>query len=185
MSHLMIAVSLLVFTGLDVVFVKFSDTPTAALVFAVLSYSILLILSGSAGAFVDQLESRANPPGPLMGSNPTAVLARLAVGVFIPLVFLLLLAYIQDLDDPLDPGEIAQLGSTFAVFWLLMSLALVGAVLGFLWPRKGALEAVLVGGLVVLSQSLLSWAKVDASREAIQMALYTWMVWVSVCPIGA
>ncbi len=61
----------------------------------------------------------------------------------------------------------------------------MGAVLGFLWPRKGALEAVLVGGLVVLSQSLLSWAKVDASREAIQMALYTWMVWVSVCPIGA
>ena len=49
---------------------------------------------------------------------------------------------------------------TFAVFWLLTALALVGAVLGFIWTRTGALEAVLVGGLVVTAQSLLSWAKV-------------------------
>ena len=61
----------------------------------------------------------------------------------------------------------------------------MGAVLGFLWPRTGALEAVLVGGSVVLAQSLLSWTKVDANREALQLTLYTWMVWVSVCLIGA
>ena len=185
MSHLMIAVALLVFAGLDVVFVKFSDTPSAALVFAVLAYLILLILSGSAGSFVDESENLANPPGPLLGPGLTAVLARISLSAFIPLLFLLLLAYVQDLDDPLQPSETIQLGSTFAVFWLLMSLALVGAVLGFLWPRTGAFEAVVVGGLVVLSQSLLSWAKVDASRDAIQLALYTWMVWVSICLIGA
>ena len=185
MSHLMIAVALLVFAGLDVVFVKFSDTPSAALVFAVLAYLILLILSGSAGSFVDESENLANPPGPLLGPGVTAILARIALSAFIPLLLLLLLAYVQDLDDPLHPSETVQLGSTFAVFWLLMSLALVGAVLGFLWPRTGALEAVVVGGLVVLSQSLLSWAKVDASRDAIQLALYTWMVWVSICLIGA
>ena len=185
MSHLIIAVSLLVFAGLGVVFVKFSETPDAALTFAVLSYLILLVLTGSAGSFMDGSENRANPPGPLLGPNLTAVLARLAVAAFIPLLMLLLLAYIQEIDDPLDPSETFQLGSTFAVFWLLMSLALVGAVLGFLWPRTGALEAVLVGGLVVLSQSLLSWAQVDASRDAIQMALHTWMVWVSICLIGA
>ena len=185
MSHLMIAVALLVFAGLDVVFVKFSDTPSAALVFAVLAYLILLILSGSAGGFVDESENLANPPGPLLGPGLTAVLARIALSAFIPLLLLLLLAYVQDLDDPLHPSETVQLGSTFAVFWLLMSLALVGAVLGFLWPRTGALEAVVVGGLVVLCQSLLSWAKVDASRDAIQLALYTWMVWVSICLIGA
>ena len=37
----------------------------------------------------------------------------------------------------------------------------------------------------MLAQSLLSWIKVDASRDALQLALYTWMVWVSICLIGA
>ena len=185
MRHLMIAVSLLAFAGLDLVFVRFSDSPSAALVFAVLAYLILLILTSTAGSFVDESENLPNPPRPLLGPGLTAVLARIAVAAFIPLVLLILLAYIPDLDDPLDPSETVQLGSTFAVFWLLMSLALVGAVLGFLWPRTGALEAVLVGGIVVLAQSLLSWVKVDASRDAIQLALYTWMVWVSICLIGA
>ena len=185
MRHLMIAVSLLAFAGLDVVFVRFSDSPSAALVFAVLSYFILLILSGSAGSFVDESKNVPNPPRPLLGSNLTAVLARIAVAAFIPLGLLLLLAYIPDLDDPLEPSETVQLGSTFAVFWLLMSLALLGVVLGFLRPRTGALEAVLLGGIVVLAQSLLSWFKVDASRDALQLALYTWMVWVTICLIGA
>jgi hypothetical protein len=68
---------------------------------------------------------------------------------------------------------------------LLISLALVGAVLGFLWPRTGELDTVVVGGLVVLAQSLLSWAKFDVSREDVQLALFTSMVWVSICLIGA
>ena len=185
MHHLMIAVALLVFAGLDLVFVRFSDTPAAALTFAVLAFLILLILSGSAGSFVDRLGDNTASLSRLSGPGRLGILSRVGLAALIPLVLLLFLAYIPDIDDPLDPSETVQLGSTFAVFWLLMSLALVGAVLGFLWPRTGALEAVLVGGIVVLAQSLLSWIKVDASREALQLAMYTWMVWVSVCLIGA
>ena len=55
MRHLMIAVALLAFAGLDVIFVEFSDTPSAALTFAVLAYLILLLLSGTAGSFGDGL----------------------------------------------------------------------------------------------------------------------------------
>ena len=61
----------------------------------------------------------------------------------------------------------------------------MGVVQGFLWPHIGVFQAEIVGGLVVLTQGLLSWAKVDAGREELQLALYTWMVWVSICLIGA
>ena len=185
MRHLMIAVALLAFAGLDVIFVEFSDTPAAALTFAVLAYLILLLLSGTAGSFGDKLSDYTVYIGPLMGPGRIGFLTKILMAALIPVLLLLVLAFIPDLDDPLDPSETVQLGSTFAVFWLLMSLALVGAVLGFIWPRTGALEAVLVGGLVVLAQSLISWAKVDASRDAVQLALHTWMVWVSICLIGA
>lgn len=185
MRHLMIAVALLAFAGLDVIFVEFSDTPSAALTFAVLAYLILLLLSGAAGSFGHYVNDYAAFVGPLMGPGRKWFLTKILMAALIPVVLLVVLAFIPDLDDPLDPSETVQLGSTFAVFWLLMSLALVGAVLGFIWPRTGALEAVLVGGLVVLAQSLISWAKVDASREAVQLALHTWMVWVSICLIGA
>ncbi len=189
MRHLIIAAALLAFAGLDVVFVEFSDTPTAALMFAVLSYLILLILSGAAGGYGEEPESIAAFPGqlrgPLGGPGSRIVLGRILLAALIPGVLLLLLAYIPDLDDPLDPSATVQLGSTFAVFWLLTSLALAGAALGFLFPRTGTLEAVLAGGTVVLAQSLLSWAKADAGRDAIQLALYTWMVWVTICLIGA
>ena len=60
MRHLIIAAALLAFAGLDVVFVEFSDTPTAALMFALLSFLILLILSGAAGGYSDQPDS-GNP----------------------------------------------------------------------------------------------------------------------------
>jgi len=187
--HLIIAAALLAFAGLDLVFVEFSDTPTAALMFALLSFIILLILSGAAGGYGEVPEDNAAFPGqvrgPLGGPGSGIVLVRILLAALIPVVLLLLLAYIPDLDDPLNPSATVQLGSTFAVFWLLMSLALAGAVLGFLFPRTGTLEAVLAGGAVVLAQSLLSWAKADAGREAIQLALYTWMVWVTICLIGA
>ena len=185
MRHVMIAVALLTFAGLDVIFVEFSDTPSAALTFAVLAYLILLLLSGTAGSFGDKLSDFAGFFGPVIASSRKVFLTKILMAALIPVVLLLVLAFIPDLDDPLDPSETVQLGSTFAVFWLLMSLALVGAVLGFIWPRTGALEAVLVGGFVVLAQSLISWAKADASRDAVQLALHTWMVWVSICLIGA
>ena len=189
MRHLIVGVALLAFAGLDVVFVEFSDTPSAALTFAVLSYLILLILSGAAGSIEDEPENYLaylhQLSRPFWAQGRWVFLGRIALAALIPIVLLLLLAYIPDLDNPLDPSATVQLGSTFAVFWLLMSLALVGAVLGFLYPRSGAMEAVLVGGTVVLAQGLLSWVKADASRDAIQLALYTWMVWVTICLIGA
>ena len=190
MRHLIIGSALLLFVALDVIFVEFSETPSAALVFSVLSYLILLLLSGAAGGFPQRSGFAATEGttvylGGLLGPLRGGTLGRVAIAALIPVALLLLLAFIPDLDDPLDPSETVQLGSTFAVFWLLMSLALVGVVLGFLWPKSGALDAVLVGGTVILAQSLLGWAKADASREALQLALYTYMVWVSICLIGA
>lgn len=173
---------------MDVVFVQFAETPSAALVFAVLCYFILLLLSGAAGSFPSGSGPQVSEDndvylGSLLGPLRGRTLGRVAAAALIPVVLLLLLAFIPDLDDPLDSSATVQLGSTLAVFWLLMSL--VGAVLGFLRPQSGALEAVLVGGAVILAQSLLSWTKADASKEALQLALYTYMVWVSICLIGA
>lgn len=188
MRHLIIGSALVVFVALDVVFVQFAETPSAALVFAVLCYFILLLLSGAAGSFPSGSGPQVSEDndvylGSLLGPLRGRTLGRVAAAALIPVVLLLLLAFIPDLDDPLDSSATVQLGSTLAVFWLLMSL--VGAVLGFLRPQSGALEAVLVGGAVILAQSLLSWTKADASKEALQLALYTYMVWVSICLIGA
>ena len=189
MRHLIIGSALLLFVALDVVFVEFSETPSAALVFAVLCYFSLLLLNGAAGSFSSGSVSQVSEANTVyVGSFPVwlrvGTICRVATAAVIP-VLLLLLAFIPDLDDPLDPSATVQVGSTLAVFWLLMSLGLVGAVLGFLWPKSGALDAVWVGGAVILAQSLLSWTKADASREALQIALYTYMVWVSICLIGA
>ena len=172
LRHLIIGSALLVFVALDVVFVEFSEPPSAALVSAVLCYFILLLLSGAAGGFssgsgAQDAEGNAVYFGSLLGPLRLGTLGRVTMAALIPVVLLLLLAFIPDLDDPLDPSATVQLGSTLAVFWLLMSLALVGTVLGFLWPKSGALDAVLVGGAVILAQSLLSWTKVDASRDAL------------------
>lgn len=181
----MIAVALLATVGLDLVFVSFSDAPAAALTFALLSYVIMLLLSGSASGYASEPWDYTTFLNPLVRHGLSGFLARVLLAYTVPMVLLLLIAFIPDLDDPLVPNDTVQLGSTFAVFWLLMSLALVSAVLGFLWPRTGPVQAVLVGGLVVMTQSLLSWAKADASRDSLQLALYTWMVWVSICLIGA
>ncbi len=67
----------------------------------------------------------------------------------------------------MDPCATVQLGSTMVVFWLFISLALVGVALGFLRPNNGALDAVPLGGAVIIAQSLLSWSKADASRDAL------------------
>ena len=185
MHHLMIAVALLATVGLDLIFVSFSDAPSAALTFALLSYVIMLLLSGSASGYASEPEDYTTFLNPLVRKGLSGFLARVVLAYTVPAALLLLIAFIPDLDDPLVPNDTVQLGSTFAVFWLLMSLALVSAVLGFLWPRTGPVQAVLVGGLVVMTQSLLSWAKADASRDSLLLALYTWMVWVSICLIGA
>jgi len=77
----------------------------------------------------------------MLGPGLKGFLTRIVLASVIPVVLLVALAYVPDLDDPLDPSQTVQLGSILAGFWLLMSLALVGAVLGFLWPRSGALDA--------------------------------------------
>ena len=185
MHHLLIAVALLSLVGLDLIFVSFSDTSSAALTFAVLSYVILLLLSVSAGTLVQQPEDSGASLGLLTEPGPLGFVVRVLLASLVPVVLLLVLAFMPEQGNPFGPSASVQLGSTFAVFWLLMSLALVGTILGFLWPRTGAGQAVVVGALVVLVQGLLSWARVDASRETIQFALYTWMVWVSLCLVGA
>ena len=185
MHHLLIAVALLAAVGLDLIFVTFSDEPSAALTFALLSYFIMLLLSGSAGSYVPDMPDYTTFLGPLVREGMQGFVSRLLLAYSVPAVLLLLVAFIPSLADPLTPSATVQLGSTLAVFWLLMSLGLVGVVQGFLWPHSGVFQAVIVGGLVVLTQGLLSWAKVDAGREELQLALYTWMVWVSICLIGA
>jgi hypothetical protein len=167
------------------IFISFSGDPSAALTFALLSYFIMLLLSGSAGSYVPDMEDYTAFLGPLVRHGVQGFVSRLLLAYSLPAVLLLLVAFIPDLDDPLAPNATVQLGSTFAVFWLLMSLGLVGVVQGFLWPHSGVFQAVIVGGLVVMTQGLLSWSKVDAGREDLQLALYTWMVWVSICLIGA
>jgi len=173
LHHLLIAVALLAAVGLNLIFISFSDEPSAALTFSLLSYFIMLLLQ----RLRRKLRARY---GKLHWVSRTFGPKRYP-GLCVPL----LVAFLPDLDDPLAPNATVQLGSTFAVFWLLMSLALVGVVQGFLWPHSGVFQAVIVGGLVVATQGLLSWAKVDASWQDLQLALYTWMVWVSVCLIGA
>jgi len=185
LHHLLIAVALLAAVGLDLIFITFSDEPSAALTFALLSYFIMLLLSGSAGSYVPDMPGYTTFFGPLVREGMQGFVSRLLLAYSVPAVLLLLVAFIPSLADPLTPSATVQLGSTLAVFWLLKSLGLVGVVQGFLWPHSGVFQAVIVGGLVVLTQGLLSWAKVDAGREELQLALYTWMVWVSICLIGA
>ena len=165
MHHLMLAIALLAFAALEVIFVKFSDTPEAALTFGAMSFLVLLLLSGSGGTFGCEPEDYTSVFGPVLGPGLKVFLTRIVLASAIPVVLLVALAYLPDLEDPLDPSETVYVGSTFAWFWLLMSLSLVGAVLGFLWLRTGALDAVVVGGLVVLALGLLSWTKFDASWE--------------------
>ena len=190
MRHLIIGSALLMFVALDVIFVQFSETPSAALVFAVLCYFILRLLSGAAGGMAtgtapQDSEGDTLCLGSLLGTLPVGTLGRVAAAALIPISLLLLLAFIPDLDAPMAPGATVQLGSTMVVFWLFISLSLVGALLGFLRPNNGALDAVPLGGAVIIAQSLLSWSKADASRDALQLALYTYIVWVSICLIGA
>ena len=185
MHHLLIAVALLAAVGLDLIFVTFSGEPSAALTFALLSYFIMLLLSGSAGSYVPDMQDYTTFLGPLVREGTRGFVSRLLLAYSVPAVLLLMVAFIPSLGDPLTPSATAHLGSTLAVFWLLMSLGLVGVVQGFLWPHSGVFQAVIVGGLVVLTQGLLSWAKVDAGLEELQLALYIWMVWVSICLIRA
>ena len=66
MHHLLIAVALLAAVGLNLIFISFSDEPSAALTFSLLSYFIMLLLSGSAGSYVPDMEDFTRFLGPLV-----------------------------------------------------------------------------------------------------------------------
>ena len=162
MRHLIIGSALLLFVALDVVFVEFSETPSAALVFAVLCYFILLLLSGAAGSFSSVSVSQVSEGnGVYVGNLPVRLrggtICRVATASVIPVLLLLLLAFIPDFDDPLDPSATVQLGSTLAIFWLLMSLGLVGAVLGFLRPSLTPRNA--VSASCATDRSICAWIR--------------------------
>jgi hypothetical protein len=181
----MIAVALVAVLGLDLVFIHYSGTTVAALTFAVLGFTILLLLSATAGSFVPEYEDQTPSLGAALGSGPVAVVARVLLASCIPVLLMLAVVYIPDLDRSLVPSQGIRLGATAATFGLLASLPLAGAVLGFLWPRKGSFESVLVGGLVIADYAMLSWGTLGVDRETLQLALYDLMVWPVLSLIGA
>ncbi|MBM3943603.1 MAG: hypothetical protein FJ316_11955 [SAR202 cluster bacterium] len=187
MQHIMIALGLLGAFGLDVVFIHFSGNAAAGLTFAVLGFAILLLLSASAGSFspVSSKQPLTLALGSLLGQGPVGTLGRVMLGSCIPVLLMLAVVYIPDLDRSIAPSHAIRLGATAATFGLLASLTLAGVVLGFLWPRSGPFESVLVGGMVILDYGMLSWGTVGVSREALQLALYDLMVWPMLCLIGA
>jgi hypothetical protein len=184
LGHLIIAAALLVFVALDLVFVNFSNTPPAALTFAVISFLILALMSASAGSLaVDSEES-----GHLLSwvlPDPLGSLKRVLLAWPIPASLVVAVAFVPSLGDSRDINPAVQLGSVLAVFWLLASMGLTGAVLGFLWPHTGLFEAVIVGGLLVGFQVLLTWARVEITWDELQLGLFNLMIWVSLCLIGA
>ncbi len=109
---MMMAMALLVFAALYVIFVEFSNTSAAALTFAVTAFLVLLLLSGTAGSFVSEPQDYTGFFRPVLGPGLRGFLTRIVVAAVVPVILLVALAYIPDLDDPLDPSEIVHLGST-------------------------------------------------------------------------
>lgn len=184
LRHLIIAAALLVFVGLDLVFVSFSNTPPAALVFAIISFLILALMAASAGSFSGEDED----PGHLLRwvlPDPLGSLKRVLLAWIVPALLAAAVAFVPSLSDPREINSTVQLGSVMAIFWLLASLGLVGTVLGFLWPRTGLFDAVVVGGLLVVFQVFLTWARLDTARSGLLIGLFNLMLWVSLCLIGA
>ena len=55
MHHLLIAVALLAAVGLNLIFINFSDEPSAALTLSLLSYFIMVLMGGSAASYVPDM----------------------------------------------------------------------------------------------------------------------------------
>lgn len=184
LGHLIIAAALLVFVALDLVFVSFSNTPPAALTFAVISFLILALMSASAGSLVVDSEESGNFLRWVL-PDPLGSLKRVLLAWAIPALLVVAVAFVPSLSDSRDINPTVQLGSVLAVFWLMASMGLAGAALGFLWPRTGLFEAVIVGGLLVGFQMLLTWVGVDITWNELRLGLFNLMIWVSLCLVGA
>ena len=187
MRHLMIAIALLSVLGLDVVFIHFSGTASAAVTFALLGFTILLLLSGTAGTFAAPNDEADlfSEQGPVLRRGVLSMIGRVLLGACLPVLMMLAVVYIPQLDRSLVPSQAIRLGATFATFFLLASLSLAGVVLGLLRPRTGAFEAVLVGGMAVLDYALLGWANMGLDGAAIQLALFDLMLWPVLALVGA
>lgn len=187
MRHLMIALALLAVLGLDVVFIHFSGTATAAVTFAMLGFLILLLFSSTAGSFAAQEGDQDLLPEqvPIMGPGLVDMAGRVLLGACLPVLLMLAVVYIPQLDRSLVPSQAIRLGTTAATFSLLVSLPLAGVVLGFLRPRSGALEAVLVGGVALADYGLLGWATLGMDGDSIRLALFDLMLWPMLALVGA
>jgi hypothetical protein len=183
----MITLAILAVVGLDAVFIHYSGTGAAALTFAVLGFLILLLLSATAGSFVPRDEDQValQDPGFMLGHGWTGMMARVLLGASIPVLLMLVVVYLPDLDRSLVPSQAIRLGGTAATFGVLACLPLVGAVLGFLRPRTGAVEGVLVGGVTLADYALISWGTMGVTGATLQLALYDLMLWPVLALVGA
>ena len=118
MQHVLIGVALLSFLVLDLVFVSYSDTSSAALAFGLLSYTTLLLLSAWAGTLTNPAADYENP----LESLGVPGILRPVLAAVIPVALLLILAFLREMDSLIDHREAVSLGSTFTVFWLLTAL---------------------------------------------------------------
>ena len=96
MHHLLIAVALLAAVGLNLIFISFSDEPSAALTFSLLSYFIMLLMSGSAVSYVPDMEDFTGFLGPLVRNGTQGFVSRLLLAYSVPAVLLLLVAFLPD-----------------------------------------------------------------------------------------
>ena len=182
MRHLIILVALLAVAGLDFIFVTYSPTAQSALTFAVLAFLIMLLLGVAAGSRARSAVDFTVFMSPRISHGLSGFAVRLGLGTLIPLALLLAASFAPDLSGPVETVELAR---TLTIFWMVTALALVGVALTFFWPRTGIYEAVLVGGIIILARSLISWIKADADRELLQLALFGQMLWPSLCLLGA
>ena len=141
---------------MDVVFVNFSNTPTAALAFGIISFLILALVAILAGGFGVDLEAESIPLIAWLLPNPLGSLVRTLAAAAAPTILVVVFTFLPDLEDLIANIHALQITMVFSLFWIMASLALVGVVLGFIWPRTGLFEAVLAGTLVVLMQGLVT-----------------------------
>ena len=69
----------------------------AALTFALLSYFIMLLLSGSAGSYVPDMQDYTTFLGPLVREGTRGFVSRLLLAYSVPAVLLLMVAFIPSL----------------------------------------------------------------------------------------
>ena len=119
MRHFIIGSALLMFVALDVIFVQFSETPPAALVFAVLCYFILRLLIGAAGGIAT---------GTALQLNSSIRRISTISAVFLPVISLAALLGINERLIGLDPPVALGLAAVLSI--------LIGGILAMMARGK-------------------------------------------------